>query len=240
MGITLAAASTDKLDIGLASVATPRMYTWRDFRTNPGAIGFPRYFDSGDEECEIDHGGDTFIYQRSFDTSPGRWTCPAPSMNAWHCYVLAYDASSTTNDPLIWIDGVAQTVTETAAPAGTASNTVAVLPWGNRSAGDRSAAGIHAEIAIYNRMPTTGEAIALSKGLSPRLVPRGRLVYIPGMRAIYDAHKRTVTVTGTTPGQHPRIAQQGVTLIAGATAAAPDPGGLDFGDCDYSFRYARR
>lgn len=62
-------------------------------------------------------------------------------LNQWVNIMVTYDGSSTSNDPVIYIDNSAQTLTETTAPSGTRSdNAIAPLNIGNRYfAGDLAA-----------------------------------------------------------------------------------------------------
>ena len=72
--------------------------------------------DSGTEKlnvlCDFTGGG-------SVD---GDWDTPADSiiLGQWHHAALVYDRSATTNDPVIYIDGVSQSITEVTTPVGSA------------------------------------------------------------------------------------------------------------------------
>lgn len=83
-------------------------------------------------------------FKRHFSTTAGIWRTPANSMtlNAWHHVVVVYDDSSTSNDPIIYIDGVSQTLTESTSPVGTpVSDTTFEFGIGNVPALTRSYQG---------------------------------------------------------------------------------------------------
>ena len=56
-------------------------------------------------------------FQRMF-TAWGKWYVTGVTLNQWHHIVVTYDSSSVSNDPIIYIDGSSQTVTEDEAPSG--------------------------------------------------------------------------------------------------------------------------
>jgi len=61
-------------------------------------------------------------FARGFSTTYGYWYTPANSLslNTWWHVVVVYNDSLTTNDPLLYINGVSQTLAEYSTPAGTA------------------------------------------------------------------------------------------------------------------------
>ncbi|MHA2274312.1 MAG: DUF2341 domain-containing protein [Candidatus Kariarchaeaceae archaeon] len=66
----------------------------------------------------------TVIFQRGFTTARGVWGAITDSigLNQWQYVVLVFDASSATNDPIIYINGSSQTINEIEAPSGVASD----------------------------------------------------------------------------------------------------------------------
>lgn len=77
----------------------------------------------------------------------GKWESPSltvGTLNTWYHVLVAYNSSATTNDPLIYVNGVSQTVTETTTPSGTITNdSLKVLKIG-------SIAGKLKDARIYN------------------------------------------------------------------------------------------
>jgi len=57
----------------------------------------------------------------AFDGANGTWKTPVNSLayNAWNCIIIAYNSDSASNDPVITINGVNQTISETSTPVGT-------------------------------------------------------------------------------------------------------------------------
>jgi hypothetical protein len=65
-------------------------------------------------------------FRIKFSGAVGKWTCPANafSPDVWTHVLVYYDSSTPTNDPLIYIGGVLQSLTETSTPTGTVSSEV--------------------------------------------------------------------------------------------------------------------
>lgn len=89
----------------------------------------------------------------------GEWSIPRPSATAYHYLLWTYSYSSTTNDPIGYLDGFAQTVTEVTTPVGTAtdSDVGQAVTIGN-IIDTRSWDGRIAHVAIWNRILTADEA----------------------------------------------------------------------------------
>jgi hypothetical protein len=139
-------------------------------------------------------------------TTQADWGVPIPGAEAWHHIAATYDASSTANDPIIYIDGASQVVTELTAPSGTlnTSNTD-VYSIGNKGALSDSWTGYLAEAAIWSRILTTNEMIGLSKGYVPTFYANSLVTYLPLIRELNDLKRGAGTATGTTVVTHPRM-----------------------------------
>jgi hypothetical protein len=74
----------------------------------------------------IDSTGEVRL-QRQFSGANGNWATTASviTIGALHHVALSYDSGSAANDPTIWVDGVAQSLTESATPSGSASSDAA-------------------------------------------------------------------------------------------------------------------
>ena len=95
-----------------------------------------------------------------WDTPPGSIT-----LNDWQHLAVVYDASSTANDPLIYLDGVLQTVSENRAPAGSLRSDASFdLTLGNYAlATSRTFDGDIDDVRVYDRMLSQAEiAITVS------------------------------------------------------------------------------
>jgi large repetitive protein len=88
-----------------------------------------------------------------WQTAIGKWRSPGGSvdLNRWHHVVVTYDYSSTANDPAIYIDGQAVTVTEVQAPSGTlGTGDTGTIYLGNTSDGARTFDGRIDDAAYYD------------------------------------------------------------------------------------------
>lgn len=123
-------------------------------------------------------------FNATFDTTSGNWFWTAPATGAWHHVVLTYDAGSTSNDPVVYVDGASVSVGETSAPVGTYTGATGSMNIGNRNAGgasrDRVWDGKLAEVAYWNVVLTASEARALAQGYSALKVrPASLQFYYP-------------------------------------------------------------
>ena len=119
----------------------------------------------------------------SWNVTAGSWQCPCPTDGAWHHFLLTYAYSSISDNPLIYIDGVSQTVSVFVAPAGTLGTDTAELYIGNCNfpshVFNRTWAGNLAEVAIWQAILTSGNASSLAAGtIDPRYIP-GLVGYWP-------------------------------------------------------------
>lgn len=143
-----------------------------------------------------------------FSTTPALWSVTQTN-GQWQNHVITYDQSSSTNDPLWYLDGTSTTVTENVAPSGT-SNAAQDLAAFKIGAGHDGSYeyfdGKIAELAIWNRILTAGEAAILGKGFSPLFIPNGLVFYAPMIRSIPDMKSGNVgTATNAVVFPHPRI-----------------------------------
>jgi hypothetical protein len=101
------------------------------------------------------------IFDNAGQTSPGVWETPANSvvMNTLQHVVVAYDGSSPANNPVIYLNGVAQAVTRIAAPVGTFRSDPATWLIGNNPATAGTFKGWLDEVRIYNRLLSQAEAL---------------------------------------------------------------------------------
>lgn len=103
-----------------------------------------RIFDNGvtaliDQLINWTTDGLRYNYRWSTSTDTvGAWYVTALPTGAWAHVCVTYDKSLTSNNPLIYVNGASQSVTEINAPSGTASASVGDTYYlGNRSTGDR-------------------------------------------------------------------------------------------------------
>jgi hypothetical protein len=96
-----------------------------------------------------------------------------------HLIVVTYDGGATTNDPIIYIDGVSSAVTESSTPVGTYGAEANIdISLGAYSGGTKSHDGKTFLDLMYNRILTPDEVLDIynSRGAS---YPRNGLVFCP-------------------------------------------------------------
>lgn len=170
-----------------------------------------------------------FWWTVGFTTFGGQWSTPIPSTGAWHHFAWTYDAGSTANDPLMYIDGSSVTVTEEQAPSGTLLTTGNQFDIGNRRSDSlRNWNGSLAEFAHWSRILSAEEIAALAKGFAPSIFPRGLALYCPldgrtsPERDFGMGGGHAGTVTGTAYQAHPKIITPGrESIILRTPVVAP-------------------
>lgn len=145
-------------------------------------------------------------FKAQFTSNGAGWAVPYPTNNVWTNYTITYDGNSTSNDPIIYKDGVSQTINEFSSPAGTFPTDSDRLNVGNYVLGDQAWDGGLAEMAVWNRILTPLEAYILGKGFSPRFLPFGLVFYAPMVRNTGDIVGGVIgNASATSPFAHPRI-----------------------------------
>lgn len=116
--------------------------------------------------------------------------------------VMTFDGNASPKD-VVYVDGVSQTISGTtfqATTIGTPTVHQISAPSGGRWNGRL------AELGIYDRVITQGEAESHSDGASCLRFRRGLIFYAPFIRDVTDfCRGLTGTITGTTVTAHPRI-----------------------------------
>ncbi len=93
-----------------------------------------------------------FRYRWSTSTNGvAQWSTATGSvaLGRWHHIGVSYDRGSTSNDPIIYIDGVLAGLTEDTAPSGTAKASVAVISTGENAAGLEDFTGFIAHVEFF-------------------------------------------------------------------------------------------
>ena len=112
--------------------------------------------------------GTNFRYGHTFSGSTAGFdtSISGLSLSTWHHVAITYDASNTTNIPLMYINGVSQSVTTGVAPVGTTTNSANnnhII--GNRlTLYDRAWNGRLAEFAFWNTILAPGQIADLALG----------------------------------------------------------------------------
>ncbi len=214
LGSTFGTATTNNIASSFSTlVSTARTYSIWIYINGLGGGSLGRIFDAGPgtEICFIGGlaPGGFINYQRLWSGGAGNWLIATPSSGAWHHLCITYDGSSTTNDPLIYMDGT-QGYVDSATPSGTINTTSAPYYLGNRSSGSRVWDGMLAEFAIWDAILTQAEVTALAKGASPLFIrPQSMVEYLPLVRELGSRKVATATASGGTAQPHPRIIMPG-------------------------------
>lgn len=217
-GAALGVSSSDL--IKGASFVTPLIVSFSGFylKNGPGGLGNARIFDKeaatpGELILRNSNATSGIRMSRSFTTTSGLWeTTDAEAVqNGKIIHIgMAYDASSTANTPLIYINGRPVTVSTITAPAGTANQGPAAGPL---SIGNRTTSGVDWDGALCGDhamwggvMLSQGQFAGLARGMDPKkfygelLLEVARLDgNVPISRKFYGP----LTRTGTRPFRDP-------------------------------------
>lgn len=207
-GSTFGVASTDKITIN--SYVQPSIFTFSIwlYRNGTGGGGGGRIFDQTNTLSAIfvSGGGTTIAFVWFFSGSSGTWTFTLPSTGVWHHLCIVYDATNTSNVPIIYIDGVAQTLSATQ-PTGTVGTQNGPPFLGNRTDGTRNWDGLMAHFAQWNnQLLTASEVSALSSGVNPLMLYPEKLTYYTPLDGVNNPEVDIIkgyitTLSGTALGR---------------------------------------
>lgn len=162
-----------------------------------------------DRSYEMDDGWG-FVFNFDWSTDGGAWSVAKPSTGAWVNYVVTYDGTSTANDPIIYKNGVRETITERVAPSGSnLRSSQTALYIGSEAGTGQWWDGRIAEVARWNRVLTDTEASQLGIGYTPDLILGGLIFYAP-LKGDNDPEIDIIqsnlgTVTNATQITHPTM-----------------------------------
>lgn len=168
---------SDKIATGYVGAATLRSYSfWACASALHNVNSTMRIFDRGATSAEEYIGktnANAMTFFRAFSTAGGTWSISWPLATygtAWWHYGWSFDASSSSNDPLCFINGKTRSVSESTAPSGTVNTPTSEIIIGNRSANDRAWQGGIADFTVWDAILTQSEFAAISQGVSPRAI----------------------------------------------------------------------
>lgn len=118
-------------------------------------------------------GTDSVSFFVSKATNNGQWYTPSNSIvdDTWHHIFVSYDSSSDANNPIMYIDGVLQTIDERNTPNGAVSTNASDFTIGNRDDGARAFGGKIEEIGLWNTNITTVSQITNLANSKRRRIP---------------------------------------------------------------------
>ena len=140
------------------------------FPTGWGENGYGRILDKSSSASSTGDGwvirmnkdnGGIINFGQGFSGGRGWWKIPngSISLNSWQHIAVAYDASSTSNDPAIYLNGAPLTVTRVDSPSGSVRSDAAInLRLGNFAGGtSHTFGGMIDDARIYDHMLTAAE-----------------------------------------------------------------------------------
>ena len=101
----------------------------------------------------------TFIH--NFDNTSGDWKISGVNIGQWNHFVVAYNSDSDSNDPVIYLNGSPQTVTESVTPDGTAAGANSLITIGNEGGAARTFHGFISELALYKGTILDSDAVTV-------------------------------------------------------------------------------
>lgn len=152
----------------------------------------------------------------NWTSTVGTWFWDGPQDTGWHAHLVTYSYSSTSNLPIYYLDGIAQTIVSTvSSPAGSiGSDNSPLCVGGTTSSTTKSWGGALRDAALWNTILTPLEAVLLASGLPPPLIrPDALVFYCP---------------CSPDPAQAVDLgfAQLGMAAVTGTWLPADDPYGL--------------
>lgn len=232
-GATDGAGSTDSIVLANTTLYSPITLHWWFTRRSVGGGGIGRLFqkattgDTGPRLFAFSNPPDELRLLYPWTTSAGgnaewRITAPAASATTWHALTMTYDDSSTSNDPVFWVDGSSVSVTEAVAPSGSPSASTEAWVLGNRKSDNaRVWDGQIAQFAVWDRILSNADIAALALGYAPRSFPRGLRCDVPLVRDVVDWAGGAATITGTAVQPHPPIRYPGRATRRGFASTPP-------------------
>ncbi len=210
-GATNGIGTSDSVTSSLTTHATYRTWSWW---VNPRAtLNGEHWNKSNGSEAVSSSVANGLVFKRVL-TTEYNWTYLPPTVGVWTHILITYNQDTPTTDPIVYYNGVVQTVQTRATGTGTvaATNTNPVVI-GNRAAADRSYDGTLAEFVIWDRWTTFAEIQMLANRVSPLFFPVALSEYIPlDVPTISKARPLMLpAVVGTKPAPHPFRANAPVT-----------------------------
>jgi len=158
------------------------------------------------ETLPPDTSGFQFAFVYSWTTSQGKWHTGDLSLDTWYHFLVTYDRGDTANNPIMYVDGVSQSITEKDTPVGTAKTGVDSVIFGENVGGGQDYDGRCAEVGFWNRILSPSEAVLQSKMMSPDFTLRGLKAYWDLIRNLNERMQgANLTLSGATVIEHPRV-----------------------------------
>ena len=191
------------------AITTCSIAWWENLTAN-GQYIRPYHWDTGGNDWRMEFDDSWgYVFVVGWSTAAGKWSIAKPSTGSYHHIAITYDGSSTANDPVIYLNGVSQTVTERAAPSGTIQLPTGTSYFGSENGSGQWFNGSLAEFAIWNTVLSGATITALAGGNAPSFYTSGLLLYAPLIGSASpepeSIEASNLTLTGTSQTTHPTI-----------------------------------
>jgi len=200
---TLGTTTSDRVATTLVSHSVLRTWSWW---VNPRVLGNGEHWNRANGiEAVSSSASQGLVFKRNSSGGTYEWRYTAPTIATWTNVIVTYDDGNFTTAPIVYYNGVVQTVQTTVPAVGTATvDTTNVFVIGNRLAADRAYDGQLAEWAVWDRILSAGEAITLAH-FSPLFLPQSLVEYVPMIRDNTSLKNAAPTLTGALVQPHPPI-----------------------------------
>lgn len=204
----LSSADNAVAGVNLSSVQTISIGFWTIFDTQPAAnnymVALNAANSSGQGRTSIvalvpGTAGFRIRFGVDWSTTDGTWRTDDLALDTRQHYVVTYDAGSTTNDPVLYVNGASVSVTQIANPAGTLTGGEDTLRVGEDAAGAQDLNGILQHVTIEGG--TIWSAAQVNRAMWWGRPNGGMDVYHPlvtSKLADEGAAAETLTANGTT------------------------------------------
>lgn len=208
---TQGVAITDRITTALTTHNTQRSWSiWGNLRANTNGYYWGKEYD---HESLKNNDAVGLVFSRYLSGGDVyEWRYTRPTVGSWINVVVTYDQSTPTIAPIVYFNGVVQTLQSTFPMTGTAMESTEPVIIGNYTTADLAFDGLLAEFAVWSQILTPYEASGLGaaafgySGKSPALYPTGLVEYIPmNDSPVTSKVLAAPTVTGTASQTHPTI-----------------------------------
>lgn len=149
--------------------------------------------------------GTTWAIVIGFSGGNNNWTFPKPLVSTWHHIFYSYDYD-VTHDPVVYVDNVAQIVTNTVRTTGTIATSTDPYTMGNiANLLTRNWAGSLCRFSVYNSILNTRQIQGLYQGVAQNAFVSD--IQMTGASLLDLATNTSATESGTVTSADPNIFQ---------------------------------
>ena len=193
-GSTFGVGTSDALITPLTHTSTQRTLLFIFNRNGPGGGTYGRLFDNSVEALYPDTTDNGLYFDQTW-SGFAEWHIPLDTAGKTNTVVIAYDASSTSNIPVMYLNGVSQSVTTDVAPVGTVVSSTNAAYIGNRLSGGRNFDGRIWLAVVWDRVLSSSEIIEATR--NPWQLFSDETLYVPRVTTKTIAGPYTDTLSNT-------------------------------------------